>query len=237
MSLAEKQIVIFGGSLGIGLAAARIAAESGAKVTIVGRSREKLLAAQKELHNVEIAVADAADESAVKGVFERLETVDHVYNAAGSFVGGTVLENSAEFYRAAFEARIWGSFHIVRAAFPKMQPNGSFVFTGGVSTARPVPGAWATAVATAAAEQMARALAVEIAPVRVNAVAPGWTDTPMWDEIFGENKREVFAGVAEKLLTKRLATAEEVAQAVIFLMNNDSITGETIHVEGGHRLV
>ena len=118
-----------------------------------------------------------------------------------------------------------------------MQPNGSFVFTGGVSTARPVPGAWATAVATAAAEQMARALAVEIAPVRVNAVAPGWTDTPMWDEIFGENKREVFAGVAEKLLTKRLATAEEVAQAVIFLMNNNSITGETIHVEGGHRLV
>lgn len=237
MNLADKQIVIFGGSSGIGLATARIAAEAGGRVTIVGRSREKLAAAQNELNNVEIAVADVADEAAVNRVFDALETIDHIYNAAGSFVGGTVLENSAGFYRAVFEARIWGSFHIVRAAFPKMQPNGSFVFTGGVSTARPVPGAWATAVATAAAEQMARALAVEIAPLRVNAVAPGWTDTPMWDKIFGDGKQEIFAGVAEKLLTKRLATAEEVARAVIFLMSNDSITGETIHVEGGHRLV
>lgn len=237
MSLAEKQIVIFGGSLGIGLATARIALQAGAKVTIVGRSEDRLRAAQNELKNVEIAVADAADETAVNRVFAEVETVDHVYNAAGNFVGGTILENSAGFYRNVFEARIWGSFYIVRAAFPKMQPNGSFVFTGGVSTARPVPGAWATAVATAAAEQMARALAVEIAPLRANAVAPGWTDTPMWDDIFGEGKQEVFAGVAEKLLTKRLATAEEVAQAVIFLMNNNSITGETIHIEGGHRLV
>ena len=237
MSLTEKQVVIFGGSSGIGLATARAAVAQGARVTIVGRSIEKLNAARNELGDVKTVAADAADEPAVKRVFDDLPAVDHILNAAGSFVGGTVLENSAEFYRAAFEARLWGSFHIVRAAASKIQSGGSVVLTGGVSTARPAAGAWATSVATAAAEQMARALALELAPIRVNAVSPGWTDTTMWDGVFQSSKTEILRSVAEKLLTKRIASAEEIAQAVIFLMSNDSVTGEIINVEGGARLV
>ncbi len=238
MSLTGKQIIIFGGSEGIGFAVAEFALRQNAIVTIVGRSAEKLAAAQKELGGAQAVVADAASETEVKHVFDQIEIIDHVYNAAGSFIGGGVLENSADYYRIAFESRIWGSFHIIRAAAPLMKNGGSLVLTGGVSTARPVAGAWATAVATAAAEQMARALAIELAPkIRVNAVSPGWTDTPMWDAVFGESKREVLAGAAEKLLTRRLATAAEVAAAVIFLMSNESVTGETISIEGGFRLV
>jgi len=140
-------------------------------------------------------------------------------------------------FRQAIDTRVWGQYMWWRAAVPKMNGTGSLTFTGGLSSARPVAGAWATAVATAAAEQLARALALELAPIRVNAISPGWTDTPMWDSILGEAKQEVFGGVATQVLVKRLSTSEEVAQAVIFLMNSGTITGEVIHVDSGHRLV
>lgn len=236
MKLTGKNVVIVGGSQGIGFAAAKLAKENGANVIIAGRGAEKLQQAAAKLGNVQTFVADYTDESSVNNLFANVERVDHVYVAAGAFVGGTVLEGKIEDFQTSF-SRIWGNTYIVRAAAPKMAKGGSFVFTGGVSTARPVAGAWATAVATAGSEQMARALAVELAPIRVNAVAPGWTDTPMWNPILGEGKAEVFQNVAEKLLIKRLATAEEIAQAVIFLMSNDSITGEVIHIDGGGRIV
>ncbi|MBC7976976.1 MAG: SDR family oxidoreductase [Myxococcales bacterium] len=92
-------------------------------------------------------------------------------------------------------------------------------------------------MATAAAEQLARAMALELAPIRCNAVAPGWTDTPMWDAILGAAKADVFQSVAEKLPIRRLARPDDVARAVLFLMASEAITGEVVHVDGGGRLV
>jgi NAD(P)-dependent dehydrogenase (short-subunit alcohol dehydrogenase family) len=92
-------------------------------------------------------------------------------------------------------------------------------------------------VATAAAEQLARALALELAPIRVNAIAPGWTDTPMWNGILGETKQETFKTVGEKIPTGTIATAEEAAHAVLMMMSNRAFNGEILHVDGGHRLV
>lgn len=237
MQLAGKHVVVVGGSQGIGYETARLAKQSGANVTIMGRSHDKLQEASEHLGKVQSVVVDITDEAAVNQSFATLEQVDHVYIAAGSFVGGKILDGSVEYFRPAIESRVWGSVYIIRAAVPKMSPDGSVTLTGGLSTDRPVVGAWVTAVATAAAEQMSRAFALELTPIRVNAVSPGWTDTPMWDAIFGEAKQEAFQEVASKIPTGRLATAEEVASAVIFLMSNSSITGEVIHTDGGHRYV
>ncbi|MEM8909751.1 MAG: SDR family oxidoreductase, partial [Bacteroidota bacterium] len=124
-----------------------------------------------------------------------------------------------------------------RAAAPKMRPQGSIIFTGGVSTDRPIAGAWVSGLATASAEQLARVLVMEFPQIRFNAIAPGYTDTPMWDTIFGADKTAVLATVAEKLPSQKIASPEEVASAVLLLMSNHSITGEVIHVDGGGRLV
>jgi NAD(P)-dependent dehydrogenase (short-subunit alcohol dehydrogenase family) len=235
--LNNKHIVIVGGSSGIGLATGLLAKQQGADVTLISRDAEKLSQASQQVGGVRTAIADFSDETEINTAFANLPPIDHVYVAAGSFVGGSVLEGNMADFRSAIDTRVWGSVHVVRAAVPKMNGNGSLTFTGGLSTDRPVAGAWATAVATAAAEQLARALAIELAPIRINAVSPGWTDTPMWNDIFGEDKQNIFSGVAAQVLSKRLSTATEVAQAVIFLMSSGTVTGEVIHVDSGHRLV
>jgi NAD(P)-dependent dehydrogenase (short-subunit alcohol dehydrogenase family) len=114
-----------------------------------------------------------------------------------------------------------------------MRPGGSFAFPGGLSSDRPVSGAWVSGIATMATEQLARVLVLEIAPIRFNAIAPGYTDTPMWDHIFPENAAQALSDVTKKHLIPRLVTADEVAQAVLLLMQNEAITGETIHVDCG----
>ncbi|MDZ8082635.1 MAG: SDR family oxidoreductase [Nostoc sp. SerVER01] len=237
MQLEGKHVVVVGGSQGIGYETARLAKQLGAEVTIAGRSLSKLEEASERLGKVYTGLVDITDEAAVERLFSTTGQVDHVYISAGSFVGGKILDGSVEQFRPAIESRVWGSVYVIRAAVPKMLSGGSITLTGGLSTDRPVPGAWATAVGTAAAEQMSRALAIELAPIRVNAVSPGWTDTPMWDTIFGPAKQEAFQDVASKIPTRRLATPEEVASAVIFLMTNPSITAEVIHIDGGHRYV
>ena len=118
-----------------------------------------------------------------------------------------------------------------------MRPGGSFTFTGGLASDRPQSGAWVSGVATMATEQLARVLALDLAPIRFNAVAPGYTDTPMWNSIFPEEGSRALGEVTKKHLVPRLVSADEVAQAVVLLMQNEAITGETIHIDCGARLV
>jgi NAD(P)-dependent dehydrogenase (short-subunit alcohol dehydrogenase family) len=238
ISLSNQHIVVVGGSSGIGLEVARLAVEQGAKVTIMGRSRERLDAAALTLESVQTVALDIAHEAAVKQAFTSIAVPNHVYVSAASFVGGSILDGNLVDFRQALEARLWGSVNVVRAVAKSMlEPGSSFVFTGGLSTDRPVKGAWATAVATAAAEQLARSLALELAPLRFNAIAPGWTDTPMWDGILGDTKAQTFEAIGSQIPVGRIASVSDVAHAVITLMANSFINGEVLHVDGGHRLV
>ncbi len=235
--MTEQQVVVIGGSEGIGLAVAKAARTLGARVLAVSRTKEKLEAAQDAVSGLEIRVADINNTASIERVFAELSTVDHVYIAAGSTKIGGPLDHPLEEFRHKFDERLWGSLDVVRAAHRLVRPGGSFTFTGGLSSDRPVSGAWVSGIATMATEQLARVLALELAPIRFNAVAPGYTDTPMWGHIFPGDGAQALRDVTRKQPVPRLVTADEVAQAVLLLMQNEAITGETIHVDGGARLV
>lgn len=237
-NLNQKQIIIIGGSSGIGFASAKMAFELGAHVTITGRTAEKTQQAAATINAaVNWSTLDVDDEAQIAHFFGKISEVDHVYIAAGSTTLGSLTDGVLTDKLKGFETRLVGSLRVVRAAISKIRQGGSFTFTGGVSTDRPIGGAWVSGLGTAAAEQLARVLVMEFPNVRFNAVSPGYTDTPMWDDVMGTNKARMLAEVAQKLPVKKIASPEEVAAAVLFLMANESITGEILHVDGGARLV
>jgi len=237
MELRQKNVIIIGGSSGIGLATAKLAHQQGAIVTITGTSEATVARAALEIGSVSTHALDVTNEAGVSRFFESFATIDHVYVAAGTTQLSSILEGPVTDQLAAFNLRLLGSIYAVRAAAKKIQPGGSFVFTGGVSTDRPVAGAWVSGIGTAATEQLARVLALDLAPIRFNAVSPGYTDTPMWETVLGENRQSALDSIAQTLPVKRIARADEVAEAVILLMRNESITGEVIHIDGGARLI
>jgi NAD(P)-dependent dehydrogenase (short-subunit alcohol dehydrogenase family) len=245
-----KTLLILGGSSGIGLAAARLAAEHGASVALVARHVGRLTKAADVVRaagpaqragTISTHLADVTDADALAGAIADATRVhggiDHVLIAAGTATLAPLLDDRAiEMQVAPLEQRVRSAVATVRAIAPTMRAGGSFVLIGGISTDRPVKGAWATVVGTAATEQLARALALEIAPLRANAISPGWIDTPMWDGVLGEHKHGVFESVVARTPIGRFPTAEEVGSAALFLMQNQGITGEILHIDGGQRL-
>src|SRR5262249_1043363 len=235
--MTKQQIVIIGGSEGIGLAVAKAARALGARVLAVSRTRAKLEAARGVVSGLEIRVADINNTASIQELFSEFSAVDHVYIAAGSSKLGGPLDHPLSDFRHKFDERLWGWIDVVRAAHRLMRPGGSFTFTGGLSSDRPVSGAWVSGIATMATEQLARVLALELAPIRFNAIAPGYTDTPMWDHIFPENRAQALSDATNKYPIPRPVTADEVAQPEMLLMQNEALTGETIHIDCGARLV
>jgi NAD(P)-dependent dehydrogenase (short-subunit alcohol dehydrogenase family) len=237
-NLKSKTVVVVGGSSGMGLAVAQMAFELGAEVTLTSRNLNKAIAAASSIAaSVKGLALDVDDEQAVNAFFKPFSSIDHIYIAAGSTKLGSVSDGVLEEAMLSFNTRILGNLRVVRAVSNKINTTGSITFTGGVSTDRPIAGAWVSGLGTASAEQLARVLVMELPHIRFNAVSPGYTDTPMWDAIMGENKASILASVAEQLPVKKIATPEEVASAVVFLMSNASVTGEVIHIDGGQRLI
>ena len=232
MDIQGSQVVIIGGSSGMGLATARLAKERGATVTIASRSAEKLDHAARQLGDVRAVVADMTIESDVGSIFHGLDHVDHVFVSAGGWFGARVMEADLDTFRSDVAQRIWGPIYIVRQAVPKMT-NGSITFLTGEAASKPASGAAVTCALLAGLETLAKGLALELAPIRVNSIAPGMIDTP----IRGNGRAKAAQWAAANLPVKRIGIAEEVAQAAVLFMTNGFITGEVLHVDGGGRLL
>jgi NAD(P)-dependent dehydrogenase (short-subunit alcohol dehydrogenase family) len=139
--------------------------------------------------------------------------------------------------RALVDTKLLGPWLVAKHAGPRLNPTGSITFTSGIAAYRPGPGASMIAAANGALEALARALALELAPIRVNVLSPGWVDTPIWDTIAGDNKTERLAAMAKRLPVGRIGQPTDIAEGFIALMRNGFITGTLLHVDGGHRLV
>jgi NAD(P)-dependent dehydrogenase (short-subunit alcohol dehydrogenase family) len=239
MTLANKTIVILGGSSGIGLATAKAAKAEGARVVITGRSRERLEAARSELGGEVQAVSlNAADEQGTQSLFEDLKTVDHIFVTAATVTLGGGLARTTEALRLGMDTRFWGSIYAAKYGAPKMTAGGSITFTSGTSAWRPIPGSGGVGSASCGAvEALARSLAVDLAPIRVNTIAPGLIDTPLIADVLGEAAGAIIASEAKRLPVRRVGSGEDIAEAVLFLMKNGFTTGITLTVDGGRTLV
>jgi len=232
----DKHVMIVGGSSGIGLATAKQAKLEGAIVTIVGFNPDQTERIANG-NGFEWKAADVTKQETIEAALSDVRQVDHLVLLAGTFVSGTILEADIDYLHKAFDERIWGALYIIRSLGEKLSPEASVTFTSGVLADRPGPGTAILAAASSAVETLARGLALELAPRRVNTVSPGTTDSPLLSKSLGAGKEAFVNSMKEKLPLKRVATTEQVAEAILFFMKNEIITGETLHVDGGQRLI
>jgi NAD(P)-dependent dehydrogenase (short-subunit alcohol dehydrogenase family) len=238
MTLANKTIVILGGSSGIGLATAKAAMAEGARVVITGRSPERLDAARIALGgDVKMVSLDVADERGTRLLFDDLKSVDHLFITAATVMLGGGLAADTEKLRPGIHTRFWGSVYAAKYGAAKMPPDGSLTFTSGISAWRPLPGASVASASCGAVEAFARSLAVDLAPIRVNTIAPGLIDTPLIADVMGDRAAAIMEREAKRIPVGRVGRGEDIAEAVLFLMKNGFTTGITLTVDGGRSLV
>jgi NAD(P)-dependent dehydrogenase (short-subunit alcohol dehydrogenase family) len=231
-------VLIVGGSSGIGLALAELLLDTGAQVTIAGRSADRLAAVAKRLA-VSTGQVDITQEDQVRRLLAEAAPLDHVVVTAVDATGayGPVTDFDLAAARAVLDTKLIGPWLVAKHAAPGLPANGSITFTSGIAAYRPGPGGSMIASANGALEALARSLALELAPIRVNVVSPGWTDTPVWDAIAGGGKAERLAAMAARLPVGRVGRPADVAQAFVALLGNGFVTGSVVHVDGGQRLV
>ncbi len=235
MALTGQRIVVIGGSSGMGLATAHAAAGAGAVVTIASSSKERVDAALAELpDSCDGAVLDVRDEAAVADLFARVGELDHVVFTAGDQTDPRALKGlPLDQVRRVFDVRFWGAVAVAEHAAPRIHPGGSITFTSGTVGVRPVPGAALASAGSAAIEGLTRGLAVDLAPVRVNAVRSGAVRTPLWDAIPEPQRAAVFDNLARRALTGAIGEPRQIAAANVYLMENQFVTGTVLTVDGG----
>jgi NAD(P)-dependent dehydrogenase (short-subunit alcohol dehydrogenase family) len=239
MNLGEKRIVVLGGSSGIGLAIAQGAAHEGATVVIASSRKARIDAALATLPaGTEGHVLDLADDDATRGLFARLGSFDHLVFTAGKTLQlGSLASTDVEAARAAFELRYWGAYLAAKYGSGNVRPGGSIVFTSGTAGRRPRSGWTVVASICAAMEGLTRALAVELAPIRVNIVSPYVVKTPLWTDMTDADRQALYRQNAEKLPVGHVGEAAEIAEAYLYLMRQTYGTGQVLVVDGGALLV
>lgn len=235
-----KRVVVLGASSGIGLATAQAAAEEGANVVMVSGNAGRLDAAWRTLssgdHRCE--AVDLSQEENISAFFEKQGAFDHLVYTAGENLSLNFVETTdLAMARTFFELRYWSAFAAVKYGAPHIQRGGSITLVGGIASARPGKGWSLGASICGAMEGFTRALAVELAPVRVNCVVPGVIRTNLWNGMAEAEREQFYKAVGDALPVGRVGEAAEVAQAFLYVMKQAFGTGQTITVDGGTVLV
>lgn len=225
--LQGQNVVILGGSSGLGFAVAELAAKQDAAVFAVSRSG----AAPASANGVK---ADVSDRGTLGALFGEIGRIDHLVHTVGLRFGSTPVASLDEALpAAAFEAKLFSALHAVRLALPVLAPNASITFTSGQVSRKYGSGSAMKGALNAAVDTAGRHLAKELAPRRVNVVSPGIVDTNLWGEPGSDARNAFIARAASSLPVARVGRPEELAQAYVFLMINGFTTGAVLDVDGG----
>jgi NAD(P)-dependent dehydrogenase (short-subunit alcohol dehydrogenase family) len=231
-ALSNERILVIGGTSGIGFATAAAAVGAGAAVTIASRNQKKLDIGSAKLGGaVQTRVLDTGDNTLLESFFLQEEAWDHVVVSAAQTKGGPVHGLSLADAAATMESKFWGAYRVARAA--RIRDGGSLTFISGFLRERPSGTAVLQGAINEALESLARGLALELAPIRVNAVSPGLIETPIWDGLPPDKRKSLFESTAATLPVRRIGQPHDVANAVLFLMTTSFATGSTVRVDGG----
>lgn len=221
-NLTGKRVLIVGGARGIGAEIARRTGRVGAHVVVAARS------------GTEVQI-DVTDEGTVARAADTLGAFDHVISTASAHHDVPVVDLEHDKIQAAFAAKVVGPLLLVKHFAPRMPAGGSFLFFSGIVGWQPKPGTVVKGAANASLAALVTHLAVELGPLRVNAIAPGITDSGTWDRLPDERRRGLYDGAAARSLAGRVGTLDDVADTALWLLGAGWVTGETIHVDGGTR--
>jgi NAD(P)-dependent dehydrogenase (short-subunit alcohol dehydrogenase family) len=236
--LAGQIIVVIGGSSGIGLETARKAGVEGASVILVGRNPERLAQAALDVRPRSTAAFDASDPNSLQSFFQDLpEPIDHVMVTAGAPLYGPPLEMAPEEARHGLSDHLVLALNVARAAAGKVRPPGSLVFVGGTGARRPRVGLGIASTATIAFPTLIANLALELAPIRVNLIAPGFVDTPLSAAILGDDIDKRRDELRATLPIRRVVEPGDVAALAVHIMINTALTGATYDIDGGQQFV
>jgi NAD(P)-dependent dehydrogenase (short-subunit alcohol dehydrogenase family) len=235
----NKRVVILGGSSGIGLAVAEQAASQRAKLVIASSNTERVQKAVQKLDgNAQGHTLDLTDESAVENFFAKLGAFDHlVFTAGDSLQLHDLATTDLKQARRAFELRYWAALAAAKYGSKSIRKGGSIVLTTGVAGQRPHKGWVVAASVCGTIEALTRALALELAPIRVNAVSPGVVRTNLWQNMTAAEQERLYESVGSSLPVGRVGEAHDIAQAYLFLLQEEFSTGQILVVDGGTVLV
>lgn len=229
MDVNGKKALVFGGTSGIGLATVKKLMAKGCEVVAISRDPSKAT----DVPGATLEGCDVRDETALTALFEKHAPFDVLISAAtgGARAAGPFLQMDLDGYRNSFD-KLWGYTNCVRLGTEHLSESGSIVLVSGSPARKAKPGQAAIASVGGAVEQFVRAVAVEVAPKRINVVSPGVIDTPMFGPE-SDQRQKMLSGATAKHLIPRAGTPEEVADGIVFMVENDYVTGTTIDVDGG----
>jgi NAD(P)-dependent dehydrogenase (short-subunit alcohol dehydrogenase family) len=234
MILAGQKVVVVGGSSGIGFSTAELAKREGAEVIIASHNADRLNAAAVKL-DVKAIVADVTSDKSIEDLFRACGPVDHVVVTAAQLRSGPFKTVAMEDVRATMEGKFWGAWRVARSA--EIRPGGSLTLVSGYLSIRPRPNSAIVGAANGAIESLARSLALELAPVRVNAVSPGIIDTPIRAAMPESARLDMLARTAAGLPVGRVGVGEDIARQILAFMTIGFATGSIVYIDGGALIV
>ena len=236
--LLGQTVVVIGGSAGIGLETARKARAEGADVILAGRDPQRLERAALDVDARSTAAFDASDAAALKRFFDGLpDRIDHVMVTAGGPHYGPLLEMDADQVHQALGGHVVVALEVARNAAGKMRPGGTLLLVGGTGGRRISRDLGIVSATTAVLPPFTASLALEIAPVRVNLIAPGFVDTPLSASLLGDGLEARREQLRATLPIGRVVGPADVAALAVHLMTNTAITGATYDIDGGQQFV
>ena len=235
--LEGQTVVVIGGSAGIGLATGRRAREAGAEVILTARERDRLERVGDEL-GAAVAAFDATDFDQLAAFFDGLATPDdHVLVTGPGPYYAPLAEFEVDRARRDVESHLLLPIEVARGAMGTVRPGGTLIFMGGTGGRRPAPGFAMISALTAAGPALIRNLALELAPIRVNMIAPGFVDTPLSASLLGDELDARRDQLRTTLAIRRVIGPEDIAVLAVHLMTNTALTGATYDIDGGQQLI